>query len=123
MITIIAGSRSVTRYKTTLAAIEACSWRPTEVVCGLCPGPDMHGKQWAERNKVKCRDFPANWVLFGNRAGMMRNNQMALHAEALIAVWDGVSPGTCQMIEAAQIRKLRIFVYNPITKETDDYVF
>lgn len=123
MITIIAGSRSITRYKTTLAAIETASWRPTEVVCGLCDGPDMHGKRWAERNNVKCRDFPANWVLFGNRAGMMRNNQMALHAEALIAVWDGVSPGTCQMIEAAQVRKLRILVYNPITKETDDYVF
>lgn len=112
MITIVAGSRSITDYKLTLAAISSCAWVITELLCGMCEGPDLHGLAWAKRTKVAWREFPANWSRFGNRAGMMRNNQMALHADCLIAVWDGVSPGTAQMIEAARTRKLQVLVVN-----------
>jgi hypothetical protein len=35
---------------------------------------------------------------------------MAQNADALIAVWDGQSPGTKHMIDVAKARGLRVFV-------------
>ena len=111
MRTIIAGSRGITDYALVVKAIKDCGWKPTVVISGTCEdSPDVLGEQWAEKRGVPIERFPANWKRFGNRAGMMRNQQMALLADALIAVWDGVSPGTKHMIEAAQTRKLRVFV-------------
>lgn len=47
------------------------------------------------------------------QAGYLRNEQMADGAEGLIAVWDGRSPGTGQMIEVAKRKGLKVFVFNP----------
>jgi len=44
----------------------------------------------------------------GKGAGPARNTFMAQHAQALIALWDGSSPGTKNMIETATRRVLRI---------------
>jgi hypothetical protein len=41
----------------------------------------------------------------------MRNLQMSLYAEGLIAVWDGVSRGTAHMIGCARRRGLKVYVY------------
>ena len=39
---------------------------------------------------------------------------MAHVADALIAVWDGSSPGTRHMIATARQRGLRLFVWQPL---------
>ena len=36
---------------------------------------------------------------------------MAANADALVAVWDGVSPGTKNMIAQARLQGLRVHVY------------
>jgi hypothetical protein len=35
---------------------------------------------------------------------------MAQHADALVAIWDGKSPGTKHMIEVAKARGLSVFI-------------
>jgi hypothetical protein len=42
-------------------------------------------------------------------AGFQRNEEMALYADALIAITNG-SPGTANMIELARQYKLQIFI-------------
>jgi hypothetical protein len=69
------------------------------------------GEDWARRNDKLLLFYPANWNLYGKRAGPIRNAQMAQEADALIALWDGVSPGTRGMIAIARQRGLRVFVY------------
>lgn len=113
MRTIIAGSRGITEYRELQRALVACGWRPTVVLSGTARGVDKLGEQWAFANAVPCELYPADWGAHGRRAGMLRNIRMAERAEALIALWDGVSRGTKQMIAVARARGLRVHVHKP----------
>lgn len=126
MKTIIAGSRDITDYKKICSAIKKSGFRITEVVSGRAPGVDTLGEQWADDNTVPIKPFPADWnnltapgariktnrwgKQYNANAGHDRNQQMAEYAEALVAVWDGASPGTKSMIDYARKRNLRIYV-------------
>lgn len=57
-----------------------------------------------------CQHFPADWEAYGKQAGYLRNYQMAQNADALVAFWDGRSPGTRHMIKTAQTLHLEIRV-------------
>lgn len=114
MKTIIAGSRDNIYYEDLLMAMEATPWYPSVVVCGMCRGADLLGKRWAEENKIPVEKYPANWRpngIFDRAAGYKRNVLMAQNAEALIALWDGQSKGTKNMIDIAKGRGLKIFVW------------
>lgn len=123
MRTIIAGSRHGITYFDTLDAIKASNWADeiSVVLSGLAEGPDLHGKLWAEHNGTPVEPYPAIWRPNGKydpEAGFKRNQEMADKAEALIAVWDGKSGGTADMIKRARKANLRIFVWNllePVT--------
>ena len=113
MRTIIAGSRGVKSVRIIEAALRHCGWTPTVVISGTCEdSPDVLGERWAEQRGILIERYPADWNRFGRRAGMLRNSHMAYVGEALVAIWDGKSPGTKQMIEAARRRKLRVFVWH-----------
>lgn len=98
MRTIIAGSRDLSQQDTQ-AAIMACPWQITAVVCGEARGPDSHGKQWAGQVGLPVSSHLADWDNLGKSAGFARNEDMAHEADALLAVWDGQSNGTRHMIE------------------------
>jgi len=59
--------------------------------------------------------FKANWILHGLGAGMIRNEEMANYAQGLIALWDGRSRGTKNMIDLAVTKGLKVYVqmYHP----------
>lgn len=102
MKTIIAGSRGLTQ-KDTAAAISACPWKITAVVCGEARGPDTHGREYAQHFGLPVSSHPADWNgPLGKQAGFARNEDMAHEADALLAVWDGQSNGTRHMIEYMQ---------------------
>jgi len=42
---------------------------------------------------------------------MIRNSEMVAGADALIAVWDGISRGTADTIGKAKKSGLKVFVY------------
>lgn len=98
---IIAGSRGVADPVALEQAIAASGFRITCVVSGGARGADALGEAWAWRNGVSLSIMPAEWDKRGKRAGLIRNEEMAKYAEALIALWDGQSPGTRHMIETA----------------------
>lgn len=111
MKTIIAGGRDITDPEILDKALKLIDWEITEVVCGMAKGADTLGLRWAQCNGIVVKPFPAKWREFGNAAGPIRNSDMALYAEALLALWDGQSKGTKDMIKKAMSRKLKIFVY------------
>lgn len=113
---IIAGGREITDYKTVSdGIIEALrEWgRPavTEVVSGKARGVDTLGERWANNHGIRVKPFPADWGQYGKVAGFMRNQQMADYADALIAIWDGQSRGTKDMIDRAKAGGLLVYVY------------
>lgn len=110
MRTIIAGSRNITDIDVIRKAAAECGWMPTVVISGTARGVDTLGEQWAKENNVPVEQYPANWNKYGRAAGYRRNEQMARHAQALIAIWDGHSRGTKHMIDIAKRTGLRVFV-------------
>ncbi|MCK0510242.1 SLOG family protein [Aromatoleum buckelii] len=108
---IIAGSRNASQ-RDVLAALERCSWTgfATCIVCGGAKGADEHGAEWGKQQGLEVKNYPADWKKYGKRAGPVRNREMAENAEGLIAVWDGSSRGTANMIETAEQAGLRIFI-------------
>lgn len=115
MKTIIAGSRSITSLSIVNAAVAASGFTVSEVVSGGARGVDILGEQWAAIRGVPVRVFPALWRRAGGTAvrgaGFARNQQMADYADALIAVWDGESRGTADMIRRAKNKGLKVFIY------------
>lgn len=105
---IVAGSRNLHDMNVVASAIRQSGFTVTEVVSGGAPGVDRLGEAWARLNNIPVRIFPADWVRFGPSAGPRRNVQMAAYADALVAIWDGRSPGTRHMISEAQRRGLAI---------------
>jgi hypothetical protein len=110
MKTIIAGSRHITSPAVLEEAIARARWPITEVVSGGARGVDRLGEQWASANNLPCKIFPAQWSTYGKSAGPIRNAEMARYADALIALWDGESRGTKNMIDLAKKHRLLISV-------------
>lgn len=110
MKTIIAGSRDITDYDYVEKAIKESGFNITEVVCRGARGVDTLGASWANTYGVPVKYFPANWDKYGRGAGPIRNKEMALYADALIALWDGISKGTGDMIQQARLVNLNRFV-------------
>lgn len=94
---IIAGSRQLTASHLEIA-LDSCDFEISEVVSGNSGGIDLAGEQFARECGIPYATFPANWVEYGRSAGPIRNKEMAVYADALIAVWDGKSRGTANMI-------------------------
>lgn len=121
MKTIIAGSRKIHSYHIVVWAIRNAirdGIEITEVVSGGAEGVDKLGEFYAKMHKLPVKKFPADWNKHGKRAGPIRNQQMADYADALIAVWDGKSRGTKDMIERAQAKGLHVFVGQLPNSET-----
>lgn len=113
MKTIIAGSRTITDYSAVLEAIERSGFAITEVVSGGARGVDNLGARWAVKNRIHVKVFLPDWDHLGKKAGMVRNHQMAHYAEALIAIWNGYSPGTGNMIETMQKLGKAVHIHTP----------
>lgn len=114
MKTVIAGSRTVSKDDVEDAMQECPFTRDiTTVVSGTARGADTYGEEWAGVWGVNIVRFPADWNRFGRKAaGMIRNKEMAEFSDALIAVWDGKSPGTKNMIANAKHLDLIVWVWD-----------
>lgn len=109
---IIAGGRDfgLTGDSLVRCALQASRFRAkiTEVVCGMAPGIDTHGKIWANENGIPVKEFPADWKKHGKAAGPIRNKQMSEYADALILIWDGESRGSRSMLSLAKDKGIPI---------------
>lgn len=111
MKTIIAGSRDANiSMNRLIEIIELAGFPITEVVSGNSGNIDKLGEQWGLAMHLPVTQFNAAWQAYGSSAGPRRNRQMAAYSEALIAIWDGKSRGTLNMIKEATKRELSVYV-------------
>ena len=108
---IIAGSRSITDLSVIRKAVADSRFDIDIIVSGCAPGVDSTAEALATELHAYIRRFPADWKKFGKRAGYLRNTQMAEYADALIAIWDGKSPGTKHMLNIAKKHDLEVHLH------------
>lgn len=124
---IIAGSRSIEdadlEVDAAMSQITAGGGNRGryEIVSGGARGVDKAGERWAEEYDcdVACFD-PYNkentltehsYYEEGKVAFLKRNGEMAEYADMLVAIWDGESNGTRDMIDKALDGGLDVYVY------------
>lgn len=117
---IIAGGRNVTDPTIVGRAVFHFDLMPKtineavlfKVVVGGASGVDYLAEQWANDNKFGIVLFKADWDKYGKSAGPIRNGKMADYGDELLAIWDGVSRGTANMIAQMNKRGKPVYIYN-----------
>ena len=79
----------------------------TEIVSGGASGVDRCGEAFALKNNVPLKVFPAKWSEHGKAAGPIRNEEMAIYADAVILFKGG--RGTQSMFNQAIKHEILIF--------------
>ena len=72
------------------------------ILSGHCAGVDMLAERYAAEHSLRVETHPAEWARYGRAAGPIRNEQMVMRADCVIAFWDGKSQGTKTLISFAQ---------------------
>lgn len=100
---IVAGSRGFDDYDMLKATLDHLLQNKSEImiVSGTAKGADILGERYAKEKGYSVNQKPADWKKHGKKAGYMRNEEMALFADACVVFWDGVSKGTKHMINLA----------------------
>ena len=106
---IVCGTRKAYEDEKTVLWLDEALDRvnASKIIHGDCPNsPDQWGQKYAEIWQIPVEAFPADWEAFGKAAGNMRNAMMAEYGKMLgnthcVAVWDGKSAGTLNMIKEA----------------------
>jgi hypothetical protein len=126
---IIAGGRDFQHYKLMkykMIEILKNITTPITIIQGGAEGADKLAITFAKERGYKMKQYDAEWdnllapgaIIKNNsfgkpynaKAGIDRNEKMAKNADALVAFWDGKSPGTKSMIDIAERHKLKIRV-------------
>lgn len=112
---IIAGSRGCPQYSEELfeKISELTGHMPPsdmEIVSGTAFGADRLGENYANKYGIQIKRFPPDWNKYGKAAGPIRNKEMSQYGTHLIALHNGKSPGTSNMIELAKQHGLQIAI-------------
>jgi hypothetical protein len=78
------------------------------VIQGEARGADKTARRWAEIVKVPVVSFPANWALYGNLAGPIRNLQMIQEGRPDLVVAFKGGAGTRNMIKQATLYEIEV---------------
>lgn len=98
------------------------------ILSGMSRGADIEALHFAHANDIPCYEMPADWynlsvekcqvgknrygTAYNKLAGFNRNDDMRDMAHAVLAFWDGKSPGTKHMIQAMHNAGKPVFIYH-----------
>lgn len=99
---LISGSRDYPRKDQVRRFVALM--RPLDtVIVGGARGVDTWAQEAAEeRPDLGIEIHPADWEVYGRRAGAVRNAAMVDRADLVVAFWDGKSRGTKNTIDFAR---------------------
>ena len=97
---LVCGGRSYSNRNVVTYWLEVL--HPTVIVNGGANGADALARQWADQNDVTCLTYPAEWDVYGRKAGPIRNLEMLIEENPdLVLAFPG-SDGTANMIHLAR---------------------
>lgn len=115
---IVAGSRTTPRKEAVQQVIYAMetihSYIPpiTCILQGEARGIDAAAKGHLG-NIYTVKSYPALWHKHGKAAGPIRNREMAQEGDYLLAIWDGMSRGTGNMVRYMVEAGKPVFIVRP----------
>jgi predicted Rossmann fold nucleotide-binding protein DprA/Smf involved in DNA uptake len=95
----IVGSRTFNDYEVIKDVLK--EFKITEIVSGSAEGADALAERYAAENNIPVKIFKPDWVKHGHAAGQIRNEQIVVYADKVIAILDGISSGTRCSIDLA----------------------
>ena len=122
MKTIIAGGRDYKFTREDVEFLDSIKSEISEVVSGKAKGADTEGENWARKNGIPVREFPAEWKnlnasnllikegkygKYNSLAGFNRNVKIAKYADSVVLFLGG--SGTKHMRDTALEYNLKIF--------------
>lgn len=102
---LVCGGREYDDHKTLSKILHAL--KPIEIIQGgqkkrirdgVYVGADYHALQFAIENDIPYQEFPANWDLYGKKAGFLRNKEMLEKSDPDFTVAFPGGKGTLDMI-------------------------
>ena len=112
---VIGGHRDFYNYELLSTYVDMCLSNIKDqyeiiIVSGTCRGTDQLGERYAKEHGFKCERYPAQWDIYGKKAGPIRNEYMVSISDYVIAFWTGGGRGTKSLISLAKAynRPLRI---------------
>ena len=103
---VVGGCRQFNDYARISAELDrilqAYEQEDIVLLSGHCSGVDTLAERYAEEHGLEVEIYPAEWRRYGRAAGPIRNEQMVMRADCVIAFWDGQSRGTKSLISYAE---------------------
>lgn len=114
---MICGCRTIDDYRVLRAAIatliDQFGYKPTIIIHGAASGVDSLAERYAQDKQLGCHGVPAEWTKHGKAAGPIRNQKMIDEEkpDMTLAVWDGKSRGTSDMINRSRYAGIPTYIY------------
>lgn len=90
-IVLICGSRSIKNLQISrYIRPESCA----AIVHGAAIGVDTIADSWAKANNLETVIYKPNYKVYGKRAPLVRDEEMAEFCDVIICFWDGKSRGS-----------------------------
>ena len=95
------GSRSMADKELVFAELDKFRKKNPSLVLisGGAKGADSIAEEWAKARGAPITQYKPDWKKYGRGAGIVRNKEMVLAADFVIAFWDGMSKGTKFVID------------------------
>lgn len=90
-VVLICGSRSIKNLQISrYIRPESCA----AIVHGAAIGVDTIADSWAKSNNLETVIYKPNYKVYGKRAPLVRDEEMAEFCDVIICFWDGKSRGS-----------------------------
>lgn len=113
---VIAGSRGIDEISTLKKAIKESPFDISDVdkvITGGADGVDTLAMNFCIDEKINFEVVYPDYDKFSHKvAPIKRNEEMAEKGDCLLAIWDGKSKGTKNMIENSKSQDLDVYVHN-----------
>lgn len=109
---LVCGSRHFNNYEQLSTILDG--FKITGIISGKARGADTLALVYGKTLGIPCFEFPADWSLYGRRAGPIRNHQMLKEGkpDLVVAFLAPNSRGTKHMIEISQKAGIPVEIIN-----------
>lgn len=84
----------------------------TEIISGGARGIDTCAREYALSHGIKLTEIRPDYARYRRVAPLVRNRRIVDMADAVIAFWDGQSPGTAHVIDYCRKQKKKVTIHH-----------
>jgi nucleoside 2-deoxyribosyltransferase len=108
---LICGSRAITDYDLLLEALKESGFNPTSLISGGSRGVDTLAEQYAAETGLPIQISKPDYARYrGKHASIIRNCEMVMECDAVLAVWNEISRGTRFTFEYAMKKNKPVYI-------------